>query len=186
MRMPGQRPSPIVLVALIAAAGCTSAALPTLPSSEPPPPGQAAEIARGEGEEVQVLANNPTDAYALVARGVHKCWFGAQGALKTTHVFHAEADPPARGGAAELVLHERDDSLRDKRGARAFRVSFTVIPAGVRVGVEALKMERQLAQIMARDVMAWAKGGDGCSLPVQSQPPAPVTIKREVKPAQAR
>ncbi len=31
---------------------------------------------------------------------------------------------PRTGGPAEIVLQERDATLRDQRGARAFRVSF--------------------------------------------------------------
>jgi len=46
--------------------------------------------------------------YELVARGALGCWFGAGGPLKTSHVFQAEAAPPAEGGAAEIVLHERE------------------------------------------------------------------------------
>jgi hypothetical protein len=117
-----------------------------------------------------MVPGSPTDAYAQVARGVLRCWFGADGPLKATHVFHAEAEPPAQGGAAEIVVHERDEEQRDKRGPRAFRVHFSTEQAAVRVAVTAPKMEKQLAEVMTRDVEAWAKGGSDCGLRRQVPP----------------
>lgn len=186
--MPGQHRIPIVLLTLLTAAGCASSALPTLPPAQAPelPKQAGGETSRDAAETVSVVPGNPTDVYALVARGAHRCWFGADGALKATHVFHAEAEPPAKGGAAEIVLHERDETLRDKRGARAFRVTFSAIPAGVRVGVDTPKMERQLAQIMTKDVMTWVKGGGECSLQRPAPPIPPPSAKGKVKPARVR
>lgn len=63
-----------------------------------------------------------------------------------------------------MVLHERDETLRDKRGARAFRVSFAGEPAGVRVAVAIPRMEQQLALLMVKDVEAWTKGGTDCEV----------------------
>ena len=103
------------------------------------------------------LAGTPTEVYALVAGGALRCWFGADGPLKATHVFHAEAAPPAEGGAAEIVLHERDPSLRDQRGPRAFRVSFAGDPGGVRVGITTIKIAAPLSELMVRDVAVWAR-----------------------------
>jgi hypothetical protein len=78
-----------------------------------------------------------------------------------------------------MVLHERDETLRDKRGTRAFRVSFSSVPAGVRLAIAAPKMEQQLAQLMTKDVAAWAKGGTDCELRKQmpTQPLIPVQGK---------
>ena len=73
-----------------------------------------------------------------------------------------------------MVLHERDETLRDKRGVRAFRVSFSSVPAGVRLAIAAPRMEQQLAQIMAKDVAAWAKGGTDCEVR-KHMPPQPLT-----------
>jgi hypothetical protein len=88
-------------------------------------------------------------------------------------VFQAEAAPPAKGGAAEIVIHERDTSFRDQRGVRAYRISFSGEATGVRVGMTALKFETKLAQAMARDVENWAKGGAGCQLRALLPPPPP-------------
>jgi hypothetical protein len=170
--MQGPRSISLIPIVLLTAA-CTSS-LPTLPSA-PSSPSQAdkAETSQAPAEVVSIVPGTPTDVYALVARGAFRCWFGADGPLKPTHVFHAEAESPAKGGAAEMVLHERDETMRDKRGARAFRVSFAGAPAGVRVGITMPKMEQQLAQLMAKDVAAWSKGGTDCEvrkhMPLQPQ-----------------
>jgi hypothetical protein len=170
-----QGPGSILLipVVLLTTAACTSS-LPTLQSA-PPPSSQAgnADTSQAPAEVVSIVPGNPTDVYALVARGALRCWFGADGPLRPTHVFHAEAESPAKGGAAEMVLHERDETMRDKRGARAFLVSFAGAPAGVRVGVTMPRMEQQLAQLMVKDVAAWTKGGTDCEVR-KHMPPQPL------------
>jgi hypothetical protein len=165
----------ITMVLLLATAGCSSS-LPVLaPPAQPAPQADTAEeTSKAPAEVVSIVPGTPTDVYASVARGAHRCWFGADGPLKPTHVFHAEAESPAKGGAAEMVLHERDETLRDKRGTRAFRVSFTTVPEGVRVAVAMPRMELQLGQRMAKDVTAWARGGSDCEVRKQ-MPPQPLT-----------
>ena len=186
-----QRPGfiAIIPVLLLATAACTTSTLPTLPPSQPAPRADHGETGQAPAEVASIVPGTPTDVYALVARGALRCWFGAEGPLKPTHVFHAEADSPANGGTAEIVLHERDETLRDKRGTRAFRVSFTGGPAGVRVAVAMPRMEQQLAQLMAKDVAAWAKGGTDCEvrkhMPSQP-PPTPVPGKGDVGTSKRR
>lgn len=170
----------IIPVLLLATAACTTATLPTLPPPQPAPQAGHAETSQAPAEVVSIVPGTPTEIYALVARGAHRCWFGADGPLKPTHVFHAEADSPASGGTAEMVLHERDETLRDKRGTRAFRVSFSSAPAGVRLAIAAPKMEQQLAQLMTKDVAAWAKGGTDCEVRRQMPPPPPVKGKGDI------
>ncbi|MBX9592229.1 MAG: hypothetical protein K2X43_23295 [Hyphomonadaceae bacterium] len=162
----------------LALAACT-ASLPVLPPAQAPVPTGSADRSAAPLETAVIVPGTPTEVYALVARGALGCWFGAEGPLKPTHVFQAEADPPAKGGAAEIVLHERDESARDKRGVRAYRMSFTTEPAGVRMQVSVLKMEPQLAALMSKDAEVWAKGGTGCQLrrPAPPQPPTPVAGK---------
>ena len=162
-------------ILVLATAACTSS-MPTLPPPpQPAPQADNAERSQLPAEMVSIVPGSPTDVYALVARGALRCWFGADGPLKPTHVFHAEAESPAKGGAAEMVVHERDETLRDKRGARAFRVSFAGEPAGVRVTVAMPKMEQQLALLMVKDVEAWAKGGTDCEVRKHMPPPQPLT-----------
>jgi hypothetical protein len=178
----------LVVLQAIGAGACSSANLPQLPTGSAPVETGAVVAGPAEAapyETTSIVRGTPTEAYALVAGGALRCWFGADGPLKATHVFHAEAAPPAEGGAAEIVLHERDPAFRDQRGARAFRVSLAADPGGVRVGVTVIKIAAPLSELMVRDVAAWAGGGAGCQAralrPAQAHPAAPVQ-----KPGTAR
>jgi hypothetical protein len=176
---------------LAAAAGaCTSANLPQFPagsaSLETGAVDSAQPASAAASYETAVIApGTPTEVYALVAGGALRCWFGAHGPLKASHVFHAEAAPPSQGGVAEIVLHERDASLRDQRGARAFRVSFTDIAGGVHVGITSIKVAAPLAELMVRDVVVWASGGAGCQTRALSPPP-PQAAAPAQKPAKTK
>jgi hypothetical protein len=111
-----------------------------------------------------VAGGTPTEIYSRVAAGALRCWFGAGGPLKATHIFNAEAAPPSEGGAAEIVVHERDPTSRDPRGTRAFRVGFVGRGGSVEVAISPLKIAPPLSELMVRDVEAWVQGGSGCQL----------------------
>jgi len=173
----------LVLGAIAAAGvvgGCGS--LPSLGNAPQTPPPQTLAPQRSDGvhpsgqpnayESAIIAEGNPTGLYALIARGALTCWLGAGGPLNGTHVFAAEAAPPTQGGAAEIVLHERDRAFRDQRGPRALRIRFEGVAGGVRVGFTNLRLESPLAESMARDVAAWAKGGTGCA--ARAPNPAPM------------
>ena len=128
----------------------------------------------------------PTEVYELVARGALGCWLGPGGPLKASHVFHAQAKPPAEGGAAEIVLHERDPAYSDQRGPRAFHVTFVRAPAGAKVEVTNIKMMPTLGAAMAKDVETWAAGGKGCEVRIL-YPPQPIPVRaRGRAPASAK
>jgi hypothetical protein len=175
MPRPGSTALALALAAL--AGACASTSVPTLPAPGSVGDGKAAAV--GSGIETAFLASGtPTEVYALVARGALGCWFGVDGPLKATHLFHADAAPPATGGAAEIVIRERDATLRDQRGPRAYRISFASEAASVRIGAQALKFDAAIAQAMAKDVEVWSKGGSGCQLRVvMPPPPRPVASK---------
>jgi hypothetical protein len=119
-----------------------------------------------------------TEVYAQVARGALRCWFGADGVLRETYIFHADAEPAAKGGGAEIVIHERQADRRDVRGPRAFRIAFVNVADGVRIGVTNLKMPPDVAGPMTAETELWARGGFECRL--RPQP------RREGAGAQAR
>jgi len=164
----------MLLAATAAAAGCSQVKLPTLPSA---PPAATASLSTGAvdaaappatAEWTTLVQGTPTRVYELVARGAMRCWFGSVGPLKTTHIFHAEAPPPARGAGAEIVLHEREG---DQRGYKAFRVGFANEAGLVRVSIAAMRMAQPLAELMAKDVEAWAAGDSGCRVRPPEPPP---------------
>ena len=190
-----------IVAALTSAAGagaCSQSGLPSLPSA--PPPGTQSSItptqfetgavaapATPAPEVVTIAAGTPTDIYARVASGALRCWFGAGGPLKATHIFNAEAAPPSEGGVAEIVVHERDLTSRDQRGTRALRVAFVGRGGSVEVGISPLKIGPPMSELMVRDVETWAQGGSGCNaraLEAPAQVPAPQASTAKSKATQ--
>jgi hypothetical protein len=171
------RPYCVVLICTLAACagGCAPSSAPTFAAGTASIETGAAIYAPAGQVPVEttiIVQGTPTEIYSLVARAALGCWFAANGPLKATHVFYADAAPPSRGGRAEIVLHERNASLSDQRGARAFRVGFASDASGVRVDVAAIKITSTLAELMVRDVEVWAKGGAGCQAQALSPPQA--------------
>jgi len=113
-----------------------------------------------------VYAALPTEVYSRIARGALKCWFGRNGSLKGTHVFHADADSPVKGGAAEIVVFERDQTNQNPRGLRTLRVAIAPVGEGAHVGVELLRVHPTLGARMREDVIRWAGGSSGCGDPI--------------------
>jgi hypothetical protein len=171
------RASLACLCAALGTAGCAPSALPSLPSGSQAPTQTAIATEAGaittatltspsaraaQAESTVMAAGTPTEVYALIARRILRCWFGADGPLKATHIFHADAASPSAGGKADIVLQERDPAFSDRRGPRAFRIAITGDAAGVRVGISNLKIAEPLAGLMVRDAETWARGGEGC------------------------
>src|SRR5262245_12562525 len=181
---------PLTIAALGAVGGCASLTPPTLSGAPTAPTPAAADAVSQSGQsnayETAFMAQGtPTGVYALVARGVLNCWLGAAGPLRATHVFAAEAAPPNQGGAAEIVLHERDASFRDQRGPRALRLRFEHAQGGVRVGFVNLRVRAPLAEAMAQDAANWAMGGSGCRLQQLREPPMLTGWARSPPPSTA-
>lgn len=187
--MPGPCKAGIGLILAALAGGCSAKGVPTLQSLLPPPTETSSVATPAHPYETSVLASgSPTGVFTQVAQGVLGCWFGADGPFKTSHVYRAEAEPPAKGGQAEIVIHERDASVRDLRGPRAYRISFASEHGGVRVVAAALKLELKLAEAMAHDVEKWAKAGArggsaDCQVRALFPPPPPPVVAKATKPA---
>lgn len=110
------------------------------------------------------VPGSPTEVYTRIARGALTCWFGASGPLRQTYIYHADAEPPSKGGRSEIVIFAKDPSTTDPRALRAFRVS--IAPSADRpepqVGVENLKIAEPLATRLTADVNRWAANQEGC------------------------
>ena len=138
------------------ASGCaangdlSTAALPSLPKislPEGPPP----------------VVGTPTEVYARIGRGAMACWFGANGILKSSHIYDATAEPAHKGGKAEIIIRERDESAQSPRGLKAFRV--LIVPSGsdqTSVVAENLKLPAATGARMKKSVAAWSVGKQGC------------------------
>jgi hypothetical protein len=177
---------PLAIAALGAVGGCSSLTPPTLGGAPKQPAPAAAPVSQSSQpnayETAFMVQGTPTAIYALVARGALNCWLGAAGPLHATHVFAAEAAPPNQGGAAEIVVHERDPTFRDQRGPRALRLRFEHAQGSVRVGFVNLRLGAALAEAMSQDTTTWAKGGSGCRVRELREPPMLTGLTRASPP----
>jgi hypothetical protein len=105
---------------------------------------------------------SPTEIYTRIARGVTACWFGSHGDLKGTHLLHADAEPPARGGRSELVIHEKDKEMPNPRGNRAFRVTITPNGDNATLEIENVRFSLEKGQSMRAQVRRWARNDLTC------------------------
>ncbi len=114
------------------------------------------------GPSQRPVLGTASDLYTRLARGVLTCWFGPRGPLRGAYVFDAEAEPPARGGRSEIVIHVKDTGSTNVRGVRAFRIAITPEGENASLTVENLKVPEPLATSLKADVERWAAGGIGC------------------------
>jgi len=126
------------------------------------------------------VVGSPTEVYERIARGALTCWFGATGPLKAGYVYHAAADPPGKGGNAEIGVHERNRLSDNPKGMRAYRITIAAEKDSTTLTFENIKMLEPMAQSLEADARRWATGEIGCT-PAQSggwsentpMPPAP-------------
>jgi hypothetical protein len=132
--------------------GCSGVNAPSLPSLQAP----------GAITEAPIVGS-PTEVYERIARGVLGCWFGASGPLKKDYVYHAEAEPPAKGGKAEIVIHERDRTSDNPKGLRAYRIAITPENDATTLVFENFKFPEPTAKSMEGDARRWGSGAFGCA-----------------------
>jgi hypothetical protein len=153
----------------IPAAALTSISLPAIDTT-------AGEPGRVSGP--------PAEIYRLIASGSARCWFAPRSPLKTTHIFHADAEPPAKGGAVEVAVLVRDTAAPKPWGPRAFRALLTADGSYTSIEVQNLSMTAEVATQMRADVFHWAQGGQNCKLkppPEEAGPPPPPSKAAKVK-----
>lgn len=114
------------------------------------------------------VVGTPTEVYTRVARGAVNCWFGASGPLKGRYIYHASAESPARGGRAEISVHERDETSKDPRGGRALKIFIAPEGEATKVSYENNRIPADLSDAMRRDVDRWAADKMGCQ-PIPDQ-----------------
>jgi len=140
-------------LAALVTGGCSGAGQPSLPSL-PQLTGTITEAP---------FVGSPTEVYERVARGALACWFGTAGPLKIGYVYHADADPPGKGGRAEIVIHERDRQSETPKGLKAYRIVITPEGEGTTLMTENLKLTEARAASMETDARRWAAGAFGCA-----------------------
>ena len=141
-----------IAISALALNACGEAAkLPQLP-----------QLTGSVGEPMRAPGSVP-EVYARIAQNSRACWFGPEGALKTTHIFHADIEPPSRGEIAELVVHELDRGGESRWGRRVFKVSLQPSDQQTAIAVDNISMPTEIGSRMRADVFQWSQGGTGCT-----------------------
>ncbi len=156
-------PGTILIATLASGCGSNSLTLPTTMAPTLNLPATTASL----GADLLAAAPHPeppAEIYSRIARGALKCWFGPEGSLKQSHVFHAKVDPPSAGGLAEIAVHTRDPGGSSHGVLRAFAVSITPTDAGSLVDAQSLRFPEDQGKAMREDVSRWAAGKEGCSM----------------------
>ena len=121
----------------------------------------------------------PTEIYTRIARGILTCWFGPGGPMKPTYIYHADAEPPSKGGASVISIHLRDREATDPRSIRAWKLAVVPAPEGTTVDIENFKLPPEIAEPLTRDARRWAAGEEECS----DGPSAAAAAKSQELPA---
>ena len=109
------------------------------------------------------VVGTPTELYTRIARGAVTCWFGASGPLKGRHIYHADAEPESKGGAAEITIFVKDTSAGpNPKALKAFQIAIKPTGGTPELGVENFKIEEPLAARLRADVTRWAAAEEGC------------------------
>jgi hypothetical protein len=144
----------LLLPFIVSVGGCTGVQL-----AAPPDTGSLTASAHPASNNVA----SPVEVYSRVARGALKCWFGPEGSLKKTHVFHAKVDPPDKGGTADIGVHTREAG--SSHGVlRAFGVTITPSGSGSLIEAQNVRFPEPQAAIMIADVNRWASGKSECAI----------------------
>lgn len=109
-----------------------------------------------------VVVGTPTEVYTRIARGALTCWFGASGPLKSTYIYHADAEPASKGGQSEIKILTRDVDAEDPRALRAYRVVISPSQSKTKVEIENVRIPEPLANRLTQDVERWSRAQEGC------------------------
>lgn len=156
----------VVLASAALGAGCSGGG--TAPALGLPSPGGEAPATSATATLQTILTpqdlvvGTPTEVYTRIARGVLTCWFGAEGPLKASYIYHAEAEPASKGGNSEIKIMTRDADADDPRALRAYRVLIAPSESKTKVEIENVKLPEPLAVRLKQDVERWSRDEEGC------------------------
>ncbi len=104
----------------------------------------------------------PTEIYTRVARGALTCWFGSHGPLKKTHRFHAQADPPSKGGHSRITIYKIPKDKTRSLGDRAFAIQIVPDGTSAKLLIENLSLPKVQVDRYSADAARWAANDEGC------------------------
>lgn len=132
----------------------------------------------------------PIDVYSRIARHSRGCWFGADGILDASHVFHADAAPAEKGGRVVVSVHERVVGGKSIWGPRAFEIALSPAGDATDVAMQSIKLGGERSSAMSRDVEAWMHDRPSCALraatPAITASGPPLPVRRPMTAAVAK
>jgi hypothetical protein len=144
--------------------GCSRDGTPTpmaLPTTESLP--KLPSLPAAQFSSIPLPVGTPTEVYTRVARGLLTCWFGGNGALKPSYIYHADASPPSKGGGAEIDIHSREKTMSDPRALKAWSVSIKPGDGRTDIDIQNFKFHPEMAAKLEGDVRRWAGNQEGCA-----------------------
>ncbi len=107
----------------------------------------------------------PVEVYTMLARLAKTCWLSAPAPLQTGYLFTAEASPEGRGGAASIIIFEKNAApgVHGQRGLVAYSLSLSPSGEGTSIGVENGRIAEGFAAKLHADIERWAAGETGCN-----------------------
>jgi hypothetical protein len=126
---------------------------------------EVGSIAAFLGSNPSVVKITPVEAYTRVARGAKACWFGPGMPLSEGYIFSAVAQPPSKGGNAEIVIYRREGE--GERGLRMFSAVFAPQGEATAFAAKNHRVPAPFGDKMVVDVARWAAGERGCD-PISS------------------
>ncbi|MCB1509413.1 MAG: hypothetical protein KDJ36_00800 [Hyphomicrobiaceae bacterium] len=146
------------------------------------PPLQTSALA---GLNVSVSAA-PLDVYFRIAENAAQCWFGPEGRLASSHIFHAAASAPTTGKPIEIALHRRTADPKKPWGPRAYVIQLSGT-SSTNIDFKNISLPQSEEAVVRNEALAWANGRSDCKRlppPVVTAPPP--STKPATKKAKAR
>lgn len=130
------------------------------------------------------VALAPLDVYFRIAEQSAICWFGPEGRLTPSHIYHASAPSPSTSGSIEIALHRRTSDPKKPWGPRAFVIQLSGSDI---TSIEFKNISLPLSEdsTVRSETLAWASGRADCKRvprpPVAEAEPPPKPTKRKRK-----
>jgi len=123
---------------------------------------------------------DPIEVYQRIASRAAKCWFGPDGPLRQSHIFHAVVQAPADGRTVEIAILKRTDKPKSPWGPKVYQIDLTGTTS-TDVSFQNFGLDLKTRAGIQKDALAWANGHPACTENVP--PPAP---RAADKPASAK
>lgn len=149
--------------------GCTWASLPQLKTSSLSPivpPNQSATVPVA-----------PIEVYQRIATSASRCWFGPDGPLRYSHIFHAIVQAPADGGLVEIGIHKRTTNQKSPWGAKIYAIVLKGTTSTDLV-FQNFGLDLKTRNAIKTDALAWANGKPACTDNVAPQLPPEAVVPR--------